>query len=317
MDVRQLAALTAVADHGTFSAAASALGTVQSNVSAHIARLEREVGVVLVDRSRGRLTEEGEVVVGRARRIMSELEAIVVDVAAISHDVSGTARLGMIGTTARWLAPRLLAMTAEQHPSVRITVGEGSSIALEAQLLAGRLDLAVTTYPVTDADLYAERLFDEDLVLVVPSTHPDSHRGQIDLDELRDLPLLLPMEGTALREELDRAVRAAGFCLTPKAELDGVRLIASLTFEGHGPAVLPASAVPGYLGEHWVRLLVRGLPRRQVGLAHRRRGLPSAPARAVRTLLSQVISEKLAESTHPVGLHAVSSSCEVLDAAPG
>ena len=60
MDLRQLAALAAIADHGSFSAAAKALFTVQSNVSAHVARLERELGVTLVDRSRGCLTDEGE-----------------------------------------------------------------------------------------------------------------------------------------------------------------------------------------------------------------------------------------------------------------
>ena len=63
MDLRQLAALVAVADEGSFSAAARSLHTVQSNVSTHIARLERELGAVLVDRTRGTLTEEGEVVV--------------------------------------------------------------------------------------------------------------------------------------------------------------------------------------------------------------------------------------------------------------
>ena len=59
MDVRQLSTLVAVADHGTFSAAARALFTVQSNVSAHIARLEKELGVTLVDRQYGELTEAG------------------------------------------------------------------------------------------------------------------------------------------------------------------------------------------------------------------------------------------------------------------
>ena len=59
MDLRQLAALTAVADHHSFSAAARALHTVQSNVSTHVARLEREVGAQLVDRATGMLTEAG------------------------------------------------------------------------------------------------------------------------------------------------------------------------------------------------------------------------------------------------------------------
>ena len=78
MDLRQLSALAAVADHRSFSAAARALHTVQSNVSTHIARLERELGATLVDRSNGQLTEAGELVVARARRIQAELDALVV-----------------------------------------------------------------------------------------------------------------------------------------------------------------------------------------------------------------------------------------------
>ena len=69
MDLRQLQALLAVAEHGTFSAAADALATVQSNVSTHVRRLERELGATLVDRHAGQLTQEGEAVVERARRI--------------------------------------------------------------------------------------------------------------------------------------------------------------------------------------------------------------------------------------------------------
>ena len=74
MDLRQLTTLVAIADHGSFSAAARALYTVQSNVSGHVARLERELGVTLVDRQRGGLTDEGVIVVDRARRVLHELE---------------------------------------------------------------------------------------------------------------------------------------------------------------------------------------------------------------------------------------------------
>ena len=113
MELRHLQALTAISDHGTFSAAAEHLNTVQSNISAHVARLERELGTPLIDRANGRLTEEGTVVVARARRILSELDALVSDVAACKDEVTGTVRVGMIGTTARWLVPRLMDMAAK------------------------------------------------------------------------------------------------------------------------------------------------------------------------------------------------------------
>ncbi|HET6794544.1 MAG TPA: LysR family transcriptional regulator [Acidimicrobiales bacterium] len=306
MELRQLAAIAAVADHGTFSAAADALGTVQSNVSAHVARLERELGVVLFDRSRGDLTEEGKVVVTRARHVLSEVEALVSDVAAVRNDVSGTVRVGVIGTTGRWLAPRLLAATAERYPAVRIAVVEGSSVVLAGQLDSGKLDMAVTNLPVTESDVTVERLFDEDLVLVVARSDPLAGREEIDLSDLRDLPLLLPMPGTAFRHEIDAATVPAGFELVAKAELDGVRFIASLTFEGYGPAILPATAVPGFLRDRWAPVPVRGLPRRQVGLAVRRRAVLSAPARAVRDLLGEVVADQVMSGGSP-GLHPPTS----------
>ena len=108
MDLRQLTVLVAVAEAGSFSAAARAMHTVQSNVSTHVARLERELGVALVDRGSGVLTEEGEAVVSRARHIHAELDAIVADVAALRDEVTGTVRLGCIGTSARWLVPLVL-----------------------------------------------------------------------------------------------------------------------------------------------------------------------------------------------------------------
>src|SRR3954462_13062717 len=103
MDLRQLSTLVAIADHGSFSAAARALYTVQSNVSGHVAHLERELGVTLVDRQRGGLTEEGTAVVERARRVQREMEAITADMASRDADVSGGTRIGVIGTTGRWL----------------------------------------------------------------------------------------------------------------------------------------------------------------------------------------------------------------------
>src|SRR5580704_15026657 len=171
MELRHLQALTAVSDHGTFSAAAEHLNTVQSNISAHVARLERELGAPLFDRADGRLTQEGTVVVARARRILSELDALVSDVAACKDEVAGTVRVGMIGTTARWLVPGLLDMARKRHPKLRLVVVEGNTTGLEPLLASGQLDLAVLHLPLTGRDLVARLLFEEDLMLVVPQGH--------------------------------------------------------------------------------------------------------------------------------------------------
>lgn len=289
MDLRQLSALLAVADEGSFSAAATALHTVQSNVSTHIARLERELRAVLVDRSAGRLTEEGEAVANRARRIQAELDALVADVAALHDVVRGTVRMGVIGTTARWLVPLVLETMSQRHPQVQLFVVDATSTSLEPRLASGQLDVAVVNLPLPAPDLNAEPLFDEDLVLVVPSDHPLANRDHVSLTDLDGLELLMAAPNTSYRRELDAASAAAGITLIPKAELDGVRLMASLTFEGHGPAIVPATAIPQWLPQGvWKPVPVQGLPRRKVGLAQRRRGLPAAPARALIDVLREV-----------------------------
>ena len=172
MELKHLQALLGIADTGSFSAAATTIGTVQSNVSAHIARLERELDVQLVDRASGRLTEEGEVVVGRARRVMNELSDMVADVTALRQEVVGTVRLGMIGTTGRWLVPQLFDVLRERHPHIHLNIGEGSSAQLELQLGTGQLDLAVVTLPLSGDEVIVAHLFDEDLVLVVDKATP-------------------------------------------------------------------------------------------------------------------------------------------------
>ncbi len=293
MDLRQLAALTAVADHHSFSAAARALHTVQSNVSTHVARLEQELGTALVERASGTLTDEGQVVVQRARRIQGELEALAADVASLRHEVSGPARLGVIGTTGRWLVPLLLDAVAASHPRVRLVLVDATTTSLLPQVVAGRLDLAVVNLPVDDPDLVVQDLFEEDRILVAPTSHPLASEDRVTLADLAGHDLLLEPPGTAFRDDLDAEAERAGVTLSAQAEVDGMRLVASLAFAGFGAAVLPASAAPGGIAGDWRRVEVSGLARRSVGLVVRRRGLPSAPARAVREVLGDVIGREV------------------------
>jgi DNA-binding transcriptional LysR family regulator len=304
MDLRQLASLVAVAETGTFSAAATRLHTVQSNVSTHVARLEKELGVTLVDRAAGRLTAEGEVVVARARRVQTELEALTADVASLRDEVAGTVSLGIIGTTARWLMPPLLTAVAERHPKVRIITLEANTTALLPQLVAGSLDIGVVNLPAIDPEVVVEPVFEEELILVAPPDHPLAGGGPVGVRELAGHELLLTPPGTSIRVLLDEAAEAAGVELRPKAELDGLRLIASLCFEGFGAGVLPATAIPRWLtAGDWTVVPLPDLPRRCVALACRKRALASAPSRVAQEVIRDVVADEAAAhpGVHPTG----------------
>ncbi len=304
MDLKQLRALLAVSEHRSFSAAARALHTVQSNISTHVSRLEREMGVALIDRSTNELTEEGQVVAERARRIEAEFTALDSDIASLRDEVRGRVRLGVIGTTARWLVPRLLESLERHHPLVNVVVLDATTSSLLPQLVAGQIDLAVLNMPVADPELIVDPLFDEDRILVAPASHPLSKLDRVTLADLAQHELLLEAKGTAFRDELDAEAEDQGVELIAKYEFDGMRLLASLAFMGFGAAVLPASASQTWFGGDFKVIPIDGLRGRSVGVARRRRGLPSAADRAVAEQLRKVVDK---ESPSQPGITATRS----------
>jgi len=292
VDLRQLNALVAVSEHRSFSAAARALHTVQSNVSTHVARLERELDAVLVDRRTGELTSEGEVVVLRALRIKAELQAIPADVSALRDDIRGTVRFGIIGTTGRWLVPALLTALKESYPGVHLVVVDATTTGLLPQLQSGQLTMAVLNLPLSEPELTSEPLFDEERVLIVPVDHPLAKHERVSLSELAKHEVVLPPEGTQFRNEVDKAAAEIGIVVRPAAELDGMRLLASLAFQGYAPALVPATAAPFGTGDGWTVVNVDGMTPRSVGLAYRRWTTLSAPARVVQQVIAEVVEER-------------------------
>ena len=247
--------------------------------------------MTLVDRARGALTEEGRAVVDRARRIQAEMDALVADVAAVRSEVEGTVRAGIIGTTARWLVPTLIDALADAYPGIRLVLIDAPTTSLVPHVLSGQVDLAVVALPVDDPDLAEEVLFEEDLMVIAPVDHPLAAHDRVNLAQLAEHDLLLEPPLTSFRDNLDTQAAAAGVTLKARAEVDGIRLLASLAFEGFGVAVLPASAHSRISAGGWKRVEIDGVRGRAVGIIAPRRGLPSAPVRAFREVLTRVVAD--------------------------
>ncbi|MCP3992235.1 MAG: LysR family transcriptional regulator [Actinomycetia bacterium] len=296
MDLRQLQAFLAVIDHGGFTAAAKATHTVQSNISTHVARLERELDATLIDRSTGRPTQEGEAVLVRVRRIQNELASLESDVSSLRGSPRGVVRVGMIGTTARWLAPILADELGRAAPEIQLVIADGTNRSLELRLLDGELDLGVVSLPVDDPEIVTYPLFNEDHIVVGPTDHPLAKSvGQLDLAELARYPLLLAAPGTGFRQEVEDTFRNAGLRPKVKMEVDGLRLLASMAFQGYGISIVPATAAPGWIGGPWTRIPVNGLSQRTVGIAIRRRGMPTVAAQTTERLIRQLTNERASE----------------------
>ena len=289
MEIRQLEALVGIAEHGTFSGAAEALGTVQSNISNRIARLETELATELIDRATGALTESGNVVVERARRVLSEVSAIASDVSELNADIRGHVSLGMIGSAGRWIVPLLLEAQRATYPHIALRITEGTNSVIEPQLVNGQLDIAVLAWPVLAPELTEIDLFSENLVLIVDRQHPLAQQKSVSFATLANYELLLPFPGTPIRREIDDSAHLQGIELRPVIELDGLRTIASMTFDGHGPSILPATMLSPHLQDRFVAVPIEHIAQRRVSLVSRRFGFPAAPVRAIHSLLIDVV----------------------------
>jgi LysR family nitrogen assimilation transcriptional regulator len=245
VDVRQLDALLAVAEEGSFTSAADRLRTVQSNVSEHVRQLEAELGVQLLVRNRrGAVpTEFGARVIERARAIRSEIEALHKDLTMLQGLETGHATLGVVGTVSRLLVPQLVAEIQRSAPGVSLRLTEGASERLAGEVATRELASAIVTEPVGDPRLHVEHLRNEDLVALLPAKLPMEGTDSVTLRTLAREPMVLPPIGNPLRDEIETAARAEKVELRVPVEVEGVRLIADLVAAGAGVSILPETAV--------------------------------------------------------------------------
>lgn len=289
MDLRHLDALLAIAETGSFTAAADRLHTVQSNVSDIVRQLETELDVPLLVRGRrgAEPTEFGRVVLERARRVRNELEALRNDISMLRGLESGHATLGVVGTVSRSLVPQVVADLAQRARGVQLRVHEGASERLAAQVAERELAQAVVTEPVSDPRLVVEHLLDEDLVALVP-VDTDLDAETLTIRALAKYRMILPPSGNPLRAELDLAARDAGVEFNVLVEIDGVRLIADLVASGAGVTIIPETAVPD--GDDRVRALpISEVPPRRLALVSARGRQLSLADRAVRECVMRLV----------------------------
>ncbi|MFF8536436.1 LysR family transcriptional regulator [Streptomyces sp. SAS_267] len=182
-----------VAERGTLTAAAGALGYTQSAVSRQIASLERAARAPLLERRRDgvRLTAAGHVVLRRAVTVLDQIDATARELAGLPAE-AGTVRLGWFASAGAVLLPRAVAALRRSHPAITVTTREGSTPALVRALRAGTLDLALlaSAPPFRPLDsespaLTVRTLGERSLRLAVPAAHPLAAGGSVDIADLR------------------------------------------------------------------------------------------------------------------------------------
>ena len=125
------------------------------------------------------------------------------DVLALTREVAGTVRIGIIGTTARWLVPQLLRTAPQRYPHLHLVFVELTTTRLDAQLATGEVDLAVLNLPAKGTDLALDPTFRRGSRPGRARRPPSGRLGEVSIRALKGMPLLLPVAGTAFRADLD------------------------------------------------------------------------------------------------------------------
>ena len=245
MDLRQLRYLVALAEEQHFTRAAARELVAQPALSQQISRLEREVGLPLVERTTRKvaITEAGHALVARARRILAELEAAGSELQAMRGVHTGRVTVGTIHTMGPIDVSLALAIFHERHPGVDLTVREQSSDELAEMLRYDQLDLAFlsVTEPIESRGLGLHQLISEGLVVILPPDHRLARRRRVRMAELEQEQFIAFRQGARLRELLELAGRQAGFEPQVGLESNESERIRRLVARRMGVAVLPRS----------------------------------------------------------------------------
>ena len=240
MDVADLKVFEAVARHGSMNRAAIELHTVQSNVTARIRALEREIGVALFQRHvRGvSMTPAGQRMLPYAARIAK----LVTDARAAALDdgaPGGALKLGTLETTAALRLSPILGNFYHTYPEVRLSLTTGTSSSLTSDVAECRLDGAFIAGPLDHPELYAETIFREELVLVTPR----AMRSLAAIRSAQDLKIIVARLGCSYRLRLESVLAEMGVSTAIPLEFGSLDAILACVNAGVGITLLPRGIV--------------------------------------------------------------------------
>jgi DNA-binding transcriptional LysR family regulator len=293
--VRGIRALCEVGARGSFSAAADALGLTQSAVSQHVAALEREAGLPLVERGTRptELTEAGRVLVRHGTAIAARLDDAEQELGELAGHRSGRLRFGSFPTALTTFVPMALARLRREHPAVVLTVVDDHLQGLLPRLTDGTLDLAVIydheILPAGAPELRYVPLFDDTYRAVLPAGHRLARRrGAVGLLDLAEEVWVGGHTGSAWFSIVRHSCRAAGFEPRTSLASDDYRAVQAFVAAGLGVAVIPGLAVATTVPGVDVRQLRGPAPVRRISVAHQADRFPSPAVRAMTDILRDI-----------------------------
>jgi len=294
IELRHLRYFLAVAETAHFTRAAEAIYVSQPTLSQQIKQLEEDLGTTLFDRigKRVMLTEAGEILQVHAQRIFTELEQAQQAIQELEGLQGGELAVGVVQTVNAYMIPDLVARFTATYPKISLRIQELSADEIESRIEQGKLHLGISFIPPTSPFLEVELLFDEKLVLILPTSHRLATQKLVRFDELKDEALILLPPGFYTRRLVDEGLKTAGACAKLLVEMNTIGGVLATVQATGAATVLPALALRLKEAEGLcaVELAAPAL-RRNVGLLWRREGYRRAAARTFAAIAVATIGD--------------------------
>lgn len=277
MEIRQLKAFLAIAEAKTFTAGARRVNVTQAAISMQIRQLEDEVGLQLFTRTPRRviLTEAGEYLLGRARKILREHDSALAEIAEVAGAEYGRLRIGSAsGTFAMNQLPGIMAKLREKFPNAELTVSAGTSEKLVDKMMHGELDTAFVSLPVENLNVSTESLFSDEIVAIAHPKHALAKDKFISAASLAGEKLILGERGGNTRRMIDEFFQAANVKPNITMELSRQEAVTKMVEEGLGVGMAGAKSVAREIRDgRLVSWLIEGAEIKwELGLARLRGG---------------------------------------------
>lgn len=271
-DLHRLHVLREVGRTGSLTSAAASLSFTTSAVSQQVAKLEQEMGVVLIERHpRGVvLTEAGHALLQYAEDIDRTVEAARAEMGEFAGLRRGQLRLGTFPTVGASLMPDVVLAFRARHPEVAVTVVSARRDGLLERLRRREIELTLLwDYPwqqIDDPDLTLVRLMNDPTVLLVPRDHPAAELGSVRIDSLKDQEWVVRDEHP-VADVLSRVCRDAGFEPRIAFAANDYQETQGMVAAGIGIALAPKLALTA-LRPDVVAVPLAKSPKRRILLAH-------------------------------------------------
>jgi LysR family transcriptional regulator, nitrogen assimilation regulatory protein len=279
------------AELNSLTKAASMLGITQPVMSRSIAQLERELGGRLFHRTGHgvQLTPLGESLLGRAQRIIEEVEALLGEARLFSKTPSGEVRVGMPPSFSVAVVSVLLDRARQQLPNVKVKIFVASTARLDDWLDEGRIDI-VLNFGSGRSMGNTQLIGTVDTYLVGTRGSFLAQRRTVDFKELHDLPLILPATKNGLRKVIDDLAAELDIQLSPAVEVDTSALYLKLVKEGQGYAIttLHALSRENADGQLVAALIVKPRVARKIMLGTSLRMAPSLATLRLTALIADI-----------------------------